>query len=247
MKAVLGVFGLCLGLAASVVIFAEIGHVRQVAPGLLPGWTRGVAPGAGLLQGRAEIAPESSPVGALKARWRWQGVDGMAPRWALRLSAPGLDATGTLRLPRPYSHLSLADGAGNADLRVLSAARIGDAARGDLRIDDLTARLRLGDRRLVRLDGSGRILGLHYEGVRVGDGTVGLSADAGGGWRVAFDVSGPAGAAQGRFSGLIGAEFVTIDATVTEGAAMPQRWRDRLSLLAGQSGNGTWRIRMRLP
>lgn len=247
MRLVLGLMGVCFGLVGALLSFGEIGHVRYVAPDALPDWTQGIASGSGLARGRMAIGSESLPLGQAEVTWHWDGFSGAAPQWRVRVAAPGLDLSGIMRAPPPYAEVTLREGRGTADIAVLSAGHLSAPARGDVQIDDLRARFRLSDRRVVRLDGTGQLLGLYYDGVAVGRGPVNLSSDAGGGWRMSFDITGPAVTAQGRVSGLVGAEFVTIDASLVEADAMPGRWRELLDLVADRTEAGAWSVRTRLP
>ena len=58
-------------------------------------------------------------------------------------------------------------------------------------------------RRLERLTGAGRILGAYYDGTLLGNGSFNIATDAGGAWRLRFELAGPAVALEGRLSGLI--------------------------------------------
>ena len=100
---------------------------------------------------------------------------------------------------------------------------------------------------MERLTGAGRILGAYYDGTLLGNGSFNIATDAGGAWRLRFELAGPAVALEGRLSGLIGGAEATLDARITPREAMPEAWRQSLDLLADRLEAGGWQVRTRLP
>jgi hypothetical protein len=86
-----------LGLASAAVFLGEMRHLRQAAPGPLPGWTEAIADEARVPEGRAQIALGLLPLGSLEWDSMAARLDGL--HWQLRLLGPGLAAQAVLRVP----------------------------------------------------------------------------------------------------------------------------------------------------
>lgn len=244
MRAALGIFGLALGLLAAVLSFGRVDHLRQVAPGAVPGWATAIENGSGLFSG--QMRHNVPPLGQFVLAWGWRALTGDGATWRLTLDGTGLTGTGQLRLAAPLEQAELIGAAGALDLGALPDGPV-PGLTGELRFDQLEGAYRFSDRRLLRLTGSGRILGAALNGVPLGEGTMTLNADVGGRWELSFDIKGPALSGEGTLTGRVDRRSVSIDAELRPHAALPDDWTRALSLVADRNAAGHWRLSTTVP
>ena len=247
MRGLVLLFGVLLGLAAAVLVFGRIDHLRMVAADRLPAWTDTLASGSGLGSGRIGVSELPPLTKSAMLTWAWSGFAGGTPKWDVVLDDVGAKATAVLELSLGQRLVLLREGQGRLSLSDLTGNLPIPAVDGDVRIDMAQADFRPSDRRLTRLEAAGQVLGVTLDGQPVGNGPFSLTADVGGGWRLEFQLVSDAVQVQGRLAGRIGGRKLSLDALITPGADMPKAWSAQLNFLTKPDDQGRWPLRAAFP
>ena len=233
--------GLSCGAVLGALAKGTVGHLALV-PGLsLPGWVAQIAPEAGLPEGRADM-------GAVQVRWDLAPLRLALPRWNVKLTASGAQATGQVgpELGGLWIHIANAQADLGESLGPLLPGPEWRGLNGELVLQE-PARAQLAwDRRLQETHLAARALALSWKGADLGaiDLRLAMSTPI---WRATVhSVPDNPLEVRGVLSGLSGSPSVQIDLTVTDTPALSDAVRRALSLAAeagtGPDGRRTWRV-----
>lgn len=231
---------LVLGIAAALLWYGSLYHLRLALPGALPAWTSAVAPEATLPEGTARIdLAGTAALPPLHLHWtiRRPGPDGL--HWAVRLTGDGIDAAGDLTIPYSFAAARLVLTGGTLDLARLAAMPV--PVEGTARIEGgtLTVTAPFSAPR-VQGDVTGLVPGLAIAGADFGAGPLRLEIAGDGGWTGTLDLTGGVSAAGITLTGAASEPRLAIyRIEVTDDGALPGALRGLLQA-AGQPGGDGW-------
>lgn len=236
-------FGCGLGVSAAIIGEGRMAHLRRFAPQVLPVWSQIVANDATILRGQTNVLGDGFATAA-KAHWQFAdaGVDGAT--WRVGIRADGIALGADLRIAPAVQAAILEAATGEVDLTALQTPlQLG----GLVIVDDFNARFDRKQAALTGANGQAHWLGAQLEGHDVGLGEITLTSEdgVGAGWEAQFSIQGELVAVKGQIAGRLNSQSAMLDMTVSDMGAMPENWKNILSVLV-RPKDGTWVVHRRI-
>ncbi len=243
MKRFLLIFsGVLCGLVLVVLSEGRVGHLRALAPQMVPGWAAPVDNAATLWHGQARgIRPLGLPV-ETDFNWRFARLAAPGAIWDLTAVAPGLAGQAELGLPAARDRAELRGGRVEVLLGDLPDLIRGVALDGLLAVEGLRADLALPERSLRSLGAQIRLSAARINGQEVGTGEMTVVSDQGGGWRAPFSLEGDLIFATGTLEGRFGTPVAVLEMRIEDAGKMPTDWQEALDRMARKDGT-SWVVR----
>lgn len=234
--------GVMSGLFLVGLIEGRIGHLRALAPGMVPGWASPVENGATLWRGAARgLRVTGLPVEA-DLGWRFARLAASGAIWDMTVTAPGLTGRGEIGLSMARDRADIRAGR----IEILPGEWPGPirglTLDGLVEMTGLRADLALPDQSLRALGAGLRWSRARIDGQEVGTGEMTVLSDQGGGWRAPFSLTGDVIAVSGRLEGRFGSPVAVLDMRIKDAGAMPADWQGALDRVAQREGNA-WVVR----
>lgn len=241
-RAIVIVIGVALGLALAALSSGRLGHLRSVAPSLVPGWMAGLDGQSSLWRGRAaDLRLAVLPVpGDLSWRFARPGAPGA--HWDVMLSGPGLSAEAQLGLPLARDRAEIR--AGRAEILLGDwPALIADwPLDGLVTVTGLSADLDVPSGQPRHISAALEWSNARLGEVGLGPGEAVLTSDPGGGWRAPFSTTGEGIAVTGTLSGRLGATLARLDLRIEPSEDMPEGLARTLDASWQVLPDGGWQI-----
>jgi len=233
------------GLGASAAIIGEgrMAHIRRFAPQILPLWSSVVADDATILRGQTNDLGRGIAT-ATQAHWQLANIGTDGATWQVAIGGDGIDLAAEVRIPPGIAAAFLDKAAGEIDLTTLeTSVQLGGLAI----VDNFNARFDRKQAVLTGANGQLRWLGAQLDGHNIGLGKITLTSGEGigTGWEAQFSIQGDLVTATGQIAGRFNSQSAMLDMTVSDAGAMPESWKNILSVLV-RPKNGSWLLRRRV-
>lgn len=241
-RAIVIVIGVVLGLALAVLSSGHLGHLRSLAPSLIPGWMAVVDGQSSLWRGQAaDLRVSAVPVSA-DLSWRFARLAAPGTWWSVTLSGPGLSAEAELGLPPARDRAAIRAGRAEILLGDWPPLIEGWPFGGLVTVTELSADLGLPSGQLQRISAALEWSNARLGGAVIGPGEAMLTSDSAGGWRAPFSLSGEGLAATGSLSGRLGDTGARLDLAIEPLPDLPEDMARALDRSAQALPGGGWRI-----